>query len=234
MEVRRNLIGNLFFHPIGKKRRHSTADPCALPKPHAEPPLVVYNDGIAFDEIKELIKSGRIDNIVISPGPGTPAAAADIGVCLQVQTCCDNAVLRKPARLSTWRVCASFLSGCRVCACTVQTHANRLVFLAWPYQVLTGLPDTPILGVCLGHQALALVHGAAVVRAPEPVHGRLSELCHSGHPLFAGIPSGPGAGYQVGVATPHCPTAFLFAKLDVTRRNDHPLFECHFQTHFQI
>lgn len=56
----------------------------------------------------------------------------------------------------------------------------------------------PILGVCLGHQALALVHGASVVRAPEPVHGRLSELRHTGdHPLMAGIPSGPGEGYEV-------------------------------------
>ncbi len=51
-------------------------------------------------------------------------------------------------------------------------------------------PGVPVLGVCLGMQALALAHGAAVVRAPEPVHGRLSAVAHAGHALFAGIPSG--------------------------------------------
>ena len=48
----------------------------------------------------------------------------------------------------------------------------------------------PILGVCLGMQAIALAHGAQVQLAPEPVHGRVSEVQNSGHPLLAGIPSG--------------------------------------------
>ena len=48
----------------------------------------------------------------------------------------------------------------------------------------------PVLGVCLGMQALAHAVGASVVRAPEPVHGRLSNIRHDGHPLFRGIPSG--------------------------------------------
>ena len=48
----------------------------------------------------------------------------------------------------------------------------------------------PVLGVCLGHQALGVAHGARVVRAPQPVHGQLAEVTHRGHPLFAGIPSG--------------------------------------------
>lgn len=51
-------------------------------------------------------------------------------------------------------------------------------------------PGVPVLGVCLGMQALALAYGAAIERAPDPVHGRLSEVAHTGHPLFAGIPSG--------------------------------------------
>lgn len=48
----------------------------------------------------------------------------------------------------------------------------------------------PVLGVCLGMQALAHANGAAVIRGPEPVHGRLSSVRHAGHPLFRGIPSG--------------------------------------------
>ncbi|MEM0343100.1 MAG: aminodeoxychorismate/anthranilate synthase component II [Thermoplasmata archaeon] len=47
----------------------------------------------------------------------------------------------------------------------------------------------PVLGVCLGHQAIAHVHGAAVVRAPQVVHGKVSRIEHSGDPLFDGIPS---------------------------------------------
>ncbi len=46
----------------------------------------------------------------------------------------------------------------------------------------------PLLGVCLGHQGLGLAHGAAVVPAPEPVHGRLSAVLHDDSSLFAGIP----------------------------------------------
>ena len=64
-------------------------------------------------------------------------------------------------------------------------------------ELLRRLHDVPILGVCLGHQAMAVAHGGDVVRAPEPVHGRLSELAHSGHVLFAGCPSGAGAGFAV-------------------------------------
>ncbi len=48
----------------------------------------------------------------------------------------------------------------------------------------------PILGVCLGMQAIGHAYGAAVGPAPEPVHGRLSQVRHNGHPLFSGIPSG--------------------------------------------
>jgi para-aminobenzoate synthetase len=50
--------------------------------------------------------------------------------------------------------------------------------------------DWPTLGVCLGHQALAWVHGAPVVRAPSPVHGRLHPLRHDGRGLFHGLPQG--------------------------------------------
>jgi anthranilate synthase component 2 len=48
----------------------------------------------------------------------------------------------------------------------------------------------PILGVCLGHQAIGQAFGGDVVRAPVPVHGKLSEVTHSGAGLFRGI-NGP-------------------------------------------
>ncbi len=77
------------------------------------------------------------DNIVISPGPGRPERARDIGVCL------------------------SAIREARV----------------------------PVLGVCLGHQAIAHAHGAAIEHASVVMHGRVSAIVHSGDPLFAQIPS---------------------------------------------
>ena len=77
------------------------------------------------------------DNVVISPGPGTPRRAADLGVCREV----------------------------------IETAG------------------IPLLGVCLGHQAVAYAHGGAVDLAPEPRHGRLSPVEHRGDGLFAGVPS---------------------------------------------
>ncbi|MFC4054784.1 anthranilate synthase component II [Actinomadura syzygii] len=48
---------------------------------------------------------------------------------------------------------------------------------------------TPLLGVCLGHQVIAHVHGAAVTRAPEIVHGSTSEIVHTGEGVFHGLPT---------------------------------------------
>jgi len=54
-------------------------------------------------------------------------------------------------------------------------------------RALTG--RIPILGVCLGHQAIGAVFGGRVVRAPAVVHGKTSNVSHDGSGLFAGIPS---------------------------------------------
>jgi anthranilate synthase component 2 len=45
----------------------------------------------------------------------------------------------------------------------------------------------PILGVCLGHQAIGQVYGGAIVRAPEPRHGKMSTIHHTGKSVFLGL-----------------------------------------------
>jgi para-aminobenzoate synthetase component II len=49
--------------------------------------------------------------------------------------------------------------------------------------------SVPLLGVCLGHQAIAVAYGATVNRAPELLHGKTSEVSHEGAGVLAGLPS---------------------------------------------
>jgi len=49
--------------------------------------------------------------------------------------------------------------------------------------------SVPMLGVCLGHQALAQAFGARIERAPEPVHGKTSRVHHDGRGVFRALPS---------------------------------------------
>ena len=101
---------------------------------------------IGFVQVAQLVQDGHVQNVIVSPGPGTPGHPQDVGIVVDI---------------------------------------------------FRELADVPILGVCLGHQALAAANGGAVVRAPVPVHGRLSAIVHDQHPLFDGIPSGGQAGFQV-------------------------------------
>ncbi|WP_423059149.1 aminodeoxychorismate synthase component I [Brevibacterium linens] len=96
-------------------------------------PTIVPNDWAEF----EMSVLDEFDNVVISPGPGTPERSADFGICAEV-------IEHSPI---------------------------------------------PVLGVCLGHQGVAQVHGGAVVHSPEPRHGRVSAIRHTETELFAGIPS---------------------------------------------
>jgi anthranilate synthase/aminodeoxychorismate synthase-like glutamine amidotransferase len=50
-------------------------------------------------------------------------------------------------------------------------------------------PEIPILGVCLGHQAIGEAYGARVVRAKRVMHGKTSTILHDGTSLFDGLPS---------------------------------------------
>lgn len=96
--------------------------------------LVVRNDKISVDEVEQM--APRLDGIVISPGPCTPAEA---GISVPL----------------------------------VQRLAGQ----------------APILGVCLGHQAVGAAFGGTITRAPRLMHGKVSSISHNGQGVLAGLPN---------------------------------------------
>jgi anthranilate synthase/aminodeoxychorismate synthase-like glutamine amidotransferase len=94
----------------------------------------------------------------------------------------------------------------------------------------------PILGVCLGHQAIGQALGGRIVRAKEPMHGKASWIRHTSHRLLAGLPKQ----FQVGryhslvidsQSLPDClvPTAWtLDGTIMVVEHREHPVFGVQF------
>jgi len=97
-------------------------------------PTVARNDAWTVEQVRDFAPDG----IVISPGPGSPENARDIGI--------SNDVIRELG------------------------------------------PRIPLLGVCLGHQCIGYVFGARVVRAPELLHGKVSQIYHRGEGVLDGLP----------------------------------------------
>jgi len=76
-------------------------------------------------------------------------------------------------------------------------------------------PRMPLLGVCLGHQAIGLAFGGEVIRAPRPIHGKTSTVEHNGKGVFAGISTSFQAGryHSLVVSEPTMPP-----ELEITAR----------------
>ena len=105
---------------------------------------VIRNDQITVDEVREKVKDGYYEAIIISPGPGRPA---DAGITLEI--------IQKLG----------------------PSYTEQNVF--WP--------GVPILGICLGHQAIGEVFGGKVIIAPEPMHGKTSAIYHQDKGIFKGV-----------------------------------------------
>ena len=77
--------------------------------------------------------------------------------------------------------------------------------------------QVPILGVCLGHQAIGQAYGGKIVRAPEPMHGKLSPIHHNGKNVFRGLEDGFFATRYHSLAIDR---ASLPATLEITAETD--------------
>ena len=79
-------------------------------------------------------------------------------------------------------------------------------------------PRLPLLGVCLGHQAIGVVYGGSVCRATAPVHGKTSTVVHDGQGVFRGLtePFEAGRYHSLVISSTNVP-----AELEVTARTEH-------------
>lgn len=97
---------------------------------------VARNDEITINEIDALLAAGKLDRLVISPGPCSPAEAG-------------------------------------ISVAAIQHFAGKL----------------PILGVCLGHQAIGAAFGGSIIRAQQLMHGKTSTINTTREGVFAGLPA---------------------------------------------
>jgi anthranilate synthase/aminodeoxychorismate synthase-like glutamine amidotransferase len=74
--------------------------------------------------------------------------------------------------------------------------------------IALALGERPVLGICLGHQAIVSQAGGEVVRAPEPVHGKATLLRHDGAGPFAGLAAPVPVGRYHSLCTRHIPARF--------------------------
>ncbi len=155
-------------------------------------PDILRNDEVSWAQLSRLLKAGDYDNVVISPGPGTPACAGDIGEsALAAAGGAGSMQAGRRLSLPHCSICRSDTSSSATSSSWRAAIENARAFCAGVCRrVFEEAADIPALGVCLGLQALAVAHGAVVRHAPYPVHGNLSGVTHSGHALFAGVPSG--------------------------------------------
>jgi anthranilate synthase/aminodeoxychorismate synthase-like glutamine amidotransferase len=95
----------------------------------------------------------------------------------------------------------------------------------------------PVLGVCLGHQALAVAFGGRVDRAPAPMHGKISRVVHDATHLFAGVPVPFDAGryHSLVIAKDAVPQGFMVTAtveddgiIMGVRHEQHPTFGVQF------
>lgn len=114
------------------------------------------NDEITVEEIAARLAAGRLDRLVISPGPCSPAEAG-------------------------------------ISVAAIQHFAGKL----------------PILGVCLGHQAIGAAFGGSIVRAQQLMHGKTSVITTTQKGVFAGLPEKFTVNryHSLSIARADCPEA---------------------------
>ena len=127
--------------------------------PSAGPPLVVLIDN--YDSF-----TWNLAHLLSTAGARVEVVRNDEVTAAQVVAAGPTGVVISPGP------CAPADAGISIATVTACAHAR-----------------VPLLGICLGHQAIGAAFGARVVRAPSPVHGKAFPVTHQGHGVLAGLPS---------------------------------------------